>query len=367
MEKNADKRVIRLHGSVIACRIPAIPAVVEAPMRRIKYLTVLALTLLVLISGTLSVAQNNLQVTYGSRGIQTLSYRGVVLEDLSKNGADVFHIWHMKMTDLMGNVSTCSQCGWGESNNGKSWNAATQTWTYVFSWGSIALQFQQSGDTLNMIVTTKNLANSGYVFDGATIDPFVLNFPTLPAGFVNVAYPQLAYETTAPGVTVADYGTGEVVAVDPDASKPLYTGFMPTGSGFAYTPMISGTSPDGLATSQPHNDRPVQPGQTDTFTVSLRFAPSGTATGNLAADAYTNWAQTWPSQLNWTDRRALGTVYLASSPTAVGGNIHQAGGYPNNPRRYFNDSNANDFDVTTPAGLARFQTKILQQAPANAR
>src|ERR1035438_6852077 len=117
MGKNADKRVIRLHGSVIACRIPAIPAVVEAPMRRIKYLTVLALTLLVLISGRLSVAQNNLQVTFGSQGVQTLSYYGVVLEDLSKNGSDAFHIWHMKMTDLRGNVATCSQCGWGESRS----------------------------------------------------------------------------------------------------------------------------------------------------------------------------------------------------------------------------------------------------------
>jgi hypothetical protein len=55
-------------------------------------------------------------------------------------------------------------------------------------------------------------------------------------------------------------------------------------------------------------------------------------------------------------------VYLASSPQ---GNVNQPGGYPNNPRRYFNDSNASDFNVWTSAGLVAFQAKILQQATNN--
>jgi hypothetical protein len=337
----------------------------EARMVRITCLAILALTLSVVTFGQISLAQTDLRVTYGSQGVQTLAYQGIVLEDLSRNASNAFHIWHMKMTDLRGNPATCEQCGWGEKNNGKKWNAATQTWTYLFSWGSIAVQFQQSGNTLNMNVIETNLASSGLILDGATIYPFVLNFPQLPAGFTNITYPQYAYGTTGPGVTTADYGSGEVVAVDPDASKPLYSGYQPTGNGFAYTPIISSTPPDGLATFHPQNDRPVQPGQTDRFTVSLRFAPSGTATGSLAADAYRNWAQTWPPRLKWTDRRAMGTVYLASSPAAINGKIDQPGGYPNNPRRYFNDGNPSDFDVTTRAGLARFQAKILEQAAAS--
>jgi len=106
-------------------------------------------------------------------------------------------------------------------------------------------------------------------------------------------------------------------------------------------------------------DRPVAPGQTDSFTVSLRFAPTGTPAASLGADAYQSWARTWPAQLNWSDRRVIGTVYLASSPQ---GNVTQPGGYPNNPRRYFNNSNASDFDVRTAQGLSNFQAKVLQQA-----
>ena len=201
-------------------------------------------------------AQTNLQVTYGPQGVQQISYRGVPLEDVGQNPGDAFHIWHMKMTDLQGVVNTGGQYGWGETNNGKQWDAGTKTWTYPFTWGSIRVQFQQSGDTLNLNVTETNLASSGVILDGASIFPFVLHFPVLPAGFTNASYPQLSYNTTGPSALGADFGSGMVAAVVPSAAKPLYSGFMPTGQTNAYTPLIRTTTPDGLATFQPQLDRP---------------------------------------------------------------------------------------------------------------
>lgn len=304
-----------------------------------------------------TMAQSSLKVSFGNQGVQQISYNGVLLEDLGNNPSDAFHIWHMKVTDLKGSV--ISNDGWGESNTGKRWDAGSQTWTYTFGWGSIGVHFVQNGNNLDMKVTEKNAANSGVILDGAVIYPFALHFPKLPNGFYDANYPQLAFNTTAPSVTVADFGTGVVAAVAPDASKALYSGFQPAGQALAYTPIISGTSLDGMATFQPHNDRPVAPGQTDSFTVSLRFAPTGTPAASLGADAYQSWARTWPAQLNWSDRRVIGTVYLASSPQ---GDVTQPGGYPNNPRRYFSNSNASDFDVRTAQGLSNFQAKVLQQA-----
>ncbi len=304
-----------------------------------------------------------LVVRYGKNGLQGLSYSGKVLEDVGAYPSDSFHIFHMKSTDLSGNVRKDGQYGWGENNNGRSWNEGTKTWTYTFLWGQITLQYVQSGDTLNLVVSETNNADSGIIFDGATISPLLLHFPQLPVGFSNASYSQYAYNTTAPSVTTADWGSGEVVSIVVDAAKPLYSGFQAAGENI-YGAAVSSTTPDGLATFQPHHDRPLLPGQTDHFTVSLRFAPSGTATGQLAADAYRNWAATWPAQLNWTDRRVIGTVYLASSPS---GNVNQPAGYPNNPRRYFNDNNSSDFDVTTASGLAKFQARILQQSAENVR
>ncbi|HEX4168867.1 MAG TPA: hypothetical protein VHZ55_25670, partial [Bryobacteraceae bacterium] len=322
------------------------------------------LTMLVVAACAQAQGPNKLDVTYGQQGVQKLSYNGVLLENLSNYPGDTFHIWHMKATDASGNLLTDPQYTWGENNTGKSWNPIDHSWTYSYSWGSIKVQFAQNGDSLNINVTTVNKLSSGMTFDGATIYPFVLHFPDLPAGFVNASYEQLAFNTTAPSVTVANFGSGEVAAVYPNAAKPLYTGFQPAGSANAYFPIMSGTAIDGMATFFPRNDRPIAPGQTDSYTVSLRFAPAGTPTASLAADAYQSWAQTWPSKLNWSDRRIIGTVYLANSPS---GNENIAGGYPNNPRRYFNDSNANDFDVRTAAGLARFQRRMLQQASSNAQ
>jgi hypothetical protein len=314
------------------------------------------------VSFSASQADAQLVVAYGPNGIQQLSFNGTELEDLGQYPSDAFRILHMKMTDLKGNLLTQGQYGWGETNNGRTWNAATATWIYNFVWGSIQVQFVQATNNLNMVVTETNSSSSGVILDGATIYPFALHLPTLPNNFYSASYPQMSFNTTGPSVLNADYGCGEVVAVVPDATKPLYSGFDPTGTGISYYPIISSTTPDFLATFQPHNDRPVQPGQTDSFTVSLRFAPSGTSTVALAGDAYASWAQTWPPQLKWSDRRPIGTIFLASSPS---GNLNQPGGYPNNPRRYFNDSNSSDFDVNTPVGLAAFQVRVLQQAAAN--
>jgi hypothetical protein len=319
---------------------------------RYKYAltTLLALTAVVPV-----VAQAPLQVTYGQNGVQTIAFQGQVLEDLGSNPADAFHIWHMKSTDLNGNAMSDGQYGWGESNSGVSWDPSSHTETYRFDWGSIATHFVQSGNNLDMVVTETNFAGSGIVFDGAEIYPLALHFPSDPSQFYG--YTQTVITTTGPGVSVADYGSGVVTSVIPDESAALYGGWKAAGAN-TYTPIMSASSPDGLATFLPHNDKPVQPGQSFTYTVSLRWTAEGTPAD--ASDAYRSFAAKYPSQMTWTDHRIIGTAYLASSPD--GQDITQPGGFPTNPRRYFNDSN---MDITSLSGMRVFQNRILDQAASN--
>jgi hypothetical protein len=304
-------------------------------------------------------AQSSLVITYGSRGIEQLSYKGIGLEDLGQNPSDAFHIWHMKTTDRNGKVLSQGQYGWGEVNNGRSWNAVTHTWTYNFIWGSISVRFTQNGDALNIDISTNNHANSGVIFDGATVYPFALHFPQSPAAFGNASAAQYSFNVNAPSVLVADYAQGEIASVVPDATRSLYSGFLPSSQTYAYTPIVSTTPPDELAVFLPHNDRALQPGQSDTATVSLRFAPSGTPASSIAADVYKNWATAWPMQINWSDRRIVGTVYLASSPRA---DAAIPSGFTNNPRRYFSESDAQHFNVNTKPGLVAFEARVLKQA-----
>ena len=296
-------------------------------------------------------AQNGLQITYGAKGLQTLAYAGTTLESTAAFPADTFHIWHMRVTDLNGNL--LAEDGWGETNLGESWSSATNTETYTFPWGTLATQFVQTGNTLNLVVTETNNPGSGVLLDGAEIYPFALRFPQDPAGFAG--YTQYAITTLEPGVSIADFGTGIVTAVLPNEAVPLYTGWKSAGPD-TYTPIMTSTAPDGLATFLPSNNLPVSPGTTFTYTVSLRFTPEGNPAN--VADAYASFAATYPSQMTWTDHRAIGTAYLASSPAGTG-NVTEPGGFPTNPRRYFNDPTV---DITTAAGLHTFQDRMLAQA-----
>ena len=149
-----------------------------------------------------------------------------------------------------------------------------------------------------------------------------------------------------------------VTSVIPNEAIAMYGGWMNMGTA-AYSPIMTSTAPDGLAPFLPSNDVPVQPGNTFSYTVSLRFTPEGTPAN--ASDAYASFAATYPSQMTWTDKRILGTAYLSSS--GPGSNINQPDGFPTNPRRYFNDPTV---DVTTPAGLQLFQDRIIAQAQSNA-
>ena len=264
----------------------------------------------------------------------------------------------MKLTDLKGNVleSGDGQYGWGEINNSEAWDAGSNTETYRYNWGTIAVTFVQNGNNLDMVVTETNNAGSGVILDGAEIYPFALHFPMDPKGFSG--YTQYAITTIEPGVSVADYGVGVVTSIIPDESMPLYGGWKINGPA-TYSPMMTATAPDGLATFLPRNDAPVMPGSSLSYTVSLRFTPEGTSA--LATDAYASFAAKYPSQMTWSDRRAIGTAYLASSPdnTADG---TQVGRFPTNPRRYFNDPT---IDVTSTTGLQAFQSRVLAQAASN--
>ncbi len=325
-------------------------------LRRTHLAALSCVALLWLLFASSPASAQSLQVTYGAKGVQTIAFGGLTLEDTGANPADTFHIWHMKATDLQGNLRTDGQSGWGEINNGTSWNSATNTETYNYSWGSIKTQFSQQGNTLNVTVTETNNAGSGEIFDGAEIYPFALHFPQDPKSFSG--YSQFAITTTAPGVSVADFGSGVVTSVIPDESQPLYGGWKSAGSN-TYTPVMAATTPDGLAIFLPHNDRPVQPGTSFTYTVSLRFTPEGTAAD--VSDAYRSFAATYPSQMTWTDHRIIGTAYLASASTNGAGKT-QPSGFPTNPRRYFNDPSV---DITTPSGLQNFQNRMLAQAAVN--
>src|SRR6202012_4607549 len=136
---------------------------------------------------------------------------------------------------------------------------------------------------LDIEVTETNRAGSGVILNGASIYALGLHFPTLPLGFTNPDNPHLCDGVSGPSVLVADYASGVVALTTQDSRKPIYTGFLPDSKLQSYSVVISSTPPDGLATFQPHHERPVRPGETDQFKVNLKFAAANTAVEALAS------------------------------------------------------------------------------------
>ena len=290
-------------------------------------------------------AQGKLETSFGPKGLERVSYAGEQLLDVDAHPEDEFHIWHMRLTDLEGRVRSDGAYGWGETNQGREWDSVSKAWRYQFPWGTIRAQYRQVGDTLDVKVIENNKPSSGVVFYGATVYPMAMHV----SGRVTDAAIVDSEET--PAVSLARWGKVSVAAIVADSNSGIWSGWQQRGP--ALQAIVSQTLPDALPASAARRERGLRPGETASFTLSLRFGQETRRVENVAADAFESFAARWPAGATWQDRRLIGTVFLASSPQ---GEKTRPGGFPQNPRRYFND-----------AGLAvrggdTLQRRVLEQA-----
>jgi hypothetical protein len=294
-------------------------------------------------------AQASLQVTYSSSGVNTLSYNGVTLVNTSANQGDAFQIG--TVTHIRPDGSTFSDGGSPQSTS-MDLNANQLTWN--FSWGKVRTTFNQVGDRLNITIVINN-TDSVNALAGANIFPFFVRFPVQPTGWTDVNLPQVGFNTEGPTVVSADYGSGMLVFCNDDTSKPLGAGLFSnnqTASQHMYMLWISTIAFPGQPTFWPTINRKIPAGGSDTYTVSMRFAPSGSSAETIAADIYAAYSQSNPAEICWPDRRAIGTIHLSNPPMGVA----------NNPRNWFGDASVN---INTPSGLASFQQRMLALADSS--
>jgi len=286
-----------------------------------------------------------LQTSYDGRGLTKLSYNGVSLVDLNARLGDAFYV---------GSYNLGGNGGWGGIGNSVNWNPSSQTLTWSWNWGRVSCQFATPFASNNLNVTLTVTNSSGQTLNGIDIYPFGLQFPNLPPQFGNANYPQFHNNLDGPSLIPADFGAGMLTLVDNDA-KPLFLGFSPSGAANHYA-LVAGTMNDSiegfLATAIPVN-RPIASGQTDVFSFSLRFSPSGTDYHAVAADVLATYGQTWPETLNWTDRRPIGELFLTNPSSAALSNSSP------NPRNY---TVAQNINIQNPQGLAAFQAAVLAYA-----
>jgi len=303
---------------------------------------------------TATTSSQLLQLGYDSNGLSSIYYNGSTLLDtantptdhLTTSLHDGFSVFDYKILKWDGTTVV----GNGAVGFTTSWDSDTHTLTYDYAWGRIVTQYTQDVDRLNLTITVTNKSTKNTLM-GVTILPFIINFPSTPIGYSGSW--QIGYNADGPTVVPADWQTGMVAATNDDVVRPLYVGFLTypaTTTDQKYLYWV-GSKPYWCQTSNiPSFDRPIAPGASDQYTVSLRFAPSGTTTGEIAPDVYSSAAAQYPSEVNWADRRPIGIITVADSTIA--------GKSTKNPRGYLGGT----FDVHTKTGRERFRKLLLHSA-----
>lgn len=301
--------------------------------------------ILILTSWSAALPAGGLQTSFDNQGLASLSYNGVSLIDLKAGRGDRFAVGGYKLG---------SRSGWGATGNQTNWNASEQKLTWAWDWGRVDCRFASAEhkDALDLQLTVSN--DSKEQLESLDIFPLGLQFPALPKDFGAPNYPQFKNGLDGPAIIQADYGSGAMIIAGVD-TKPLYVGLSPSGAANHYQLHVGTTNEESegfLARAVPVH-RPVPPGHTDSYTVSLRFFPSGYDLKAAVLDVLRAYGRAWPQALHWEDRRPIGELFLSVATQSP-----RAGTLPN-PRNYIV---AKNIDVQSKEGLAAFKQAVLSYA-----
>lgn len=277
-------------------------------------------------------------ITYSTNGLTSITYNG--FQYLSYGN---FGVNGITMVNSAGTTSA------GSTSGTASYDTAHQRTTIKFNWGKIVVAYATSAGKLSLTITTSN--TSPLTIQGVFYEPFGLQFPSAPREFDSVNPIVVINNGNATALRMTA-GANAVVLANDDVVQPLLVGFPWSLNKPANTifPVRVETSQDSmLPNSIPFVNRPIAPGASDAYHLSLRFGPASATTKSLASDVYQSFATVYPFTVQWPDRRPIGQLIMGSTATA----------FPTNPRGWFNDPSV---DVTTPQGVAAFQARVLAWA-----
>jgi hypothetical protein len=234
-------------------------------------------------------------------------------------------------------------------------NNQTDTVDLSYPWGRISCAYGKQADRITMRIEVSN--SSAEPLNEFSIRLMELNFPRVPDGgtleagmfgfgFKGPEWPLNRWPPSIPSVADprfvvpivrADFGTGVLNFCSDDLECSV---------GIPHTT----NPPDGTRYPLVITCGGIRPGKAKTFNVSLRFGRAGSDTQDLSRDVLERYARKYPFQINWTDRRPIGAIFLAGAQINA----------PTNPRRW--SFNAGNIDVSTEEGRRSFREALLRLA-----
>jgi hypothetical protein len=232
---------------------------------------------------------------------------------------------------------------------------STDTVDLTYPWGRISCAYAKQDDRLTLRLEVSN--TSSEPLNELSLRLMELNFPNIPhggtleAGMFGFGFkgpewqlhegplsiPSVADPRFVVPIIQMDYGIAALTFCSDDVDCAVD---VPQSTNFP-----ARTSYPFIVTC-----RDIKPGTTKALNVSLRFGTAGAALQDISGDVLERYAEKYPFQVDWKDRRPIGAIFLA------GPQINK----PTNPRRW--TTNFGEIDVSNDKGKAAFRAALLKQA-----
>lgn len=279
-------------------------------------------------------------IELGTQGLSTLTVNGVSMLLQPNAPPDLIQV---ATVDAHGTHYT-------ESATPISSTVSGDSVVQVYPWGFMVTRYD-GGDSLAIEVSITNTS------EDRTIDHIWFHAAGLKLPAVPVNYDPSFCATSnidAPSSLWWDYGTGTLDLVNEDVTKPLMLAWWKASSADLSKQLVSlnSDSAQTVSSSWPPTPRPIPPGQSDTWNVSIRFGGPGDQEIYLAGDIFESYAQRFPRRIEAPVNRPIAAINSTSAHFVDGVRVP----YDTNPRGWWNDPNV---DVTTPEGIAAFQQRFL--------
>ena len=259
-------------------------------------------------------------VTFDAEGLTGLAYEGKSL--LAVGGVDVRRV---VMADRHRDRS---QETWQEWYGGddrvfvdadagvrrRAFDPNTKRLFLEMDWGAIQVEYQPRGNGLDLQVEVANA--SSQTIEYVQLDLMKLRFPDAVAVGPASTVP---YFGTNPanleGVSIVRARGGELQAVwlSTQPGRPIVQAMRGSGEPGGLTVSVAAGHPEGGDERYDGvwNARPIPPGETDTYELSLRFAPAEVSPYDVASDVLRAFGDAYPMTLDWPDRRPIPMIHVA--------------------------------------------------------
>ena len=169
-----------------------------------------------------------------------------------------------------------------------------------YAWGSVACAYAPRADRLDVKVTVTN--RSPDTLHEISMRLMDLRFP----GAAKIG--RRHHNIGAPTVIPAVCESVVLALCNEQIDRPLTVGFGRATGNVAPVEITAGG--DRMVYDELYVRRPIAPGRSDTYEVSLRFGPAGSDPHALGDDVYKRFAAAHPPLLNWPDRRPITRLFF---------------------------------------------------------